>query len=437
LGLLEGIKKAVVKKMDKKKRTLWIIIAALLVVGSIGIGLSLGDVGIMREATGGDGSKGVYGYASNTGDVRNYGGFFVADGRRGRGIYGKASNTGDNISYGGFFYASGEQGRGVFGQAAGSSGIGVKGWASNETNVVNHGGYFTASGARGVGVYGRGAEHGGHFESTRSTGDAVRAVASGSTSTGVYGESSGPGGTCSGGFFRTFSPGRSSSGVYGDARADGDDVENYGGMFVAMGGKGCGVKGYASNDGDVTNYGGYFVASGKEGTGIFARGGSSGYAAEFQGKVIIKGHDTGNPVVELGEGLDYAEGFNVSGDTEVGPGSVLVIDPDSPGKLTIADKPYDTKVAGIVTGAKGQGSGVRLGADQFDYDVALAGRVYCNVDATYSSIEPGDLLTTSPTPGYTMKARDYERAQGAILGKAMERLEEGEKGQILVLVTLQ
>ena len=47
-------------------------------VGSIGIGLSLGDVGIMGEATGGDGSKGVYGYASNIGDVRNYGGYFVA-----------------------------------------------------------------------------------------------------------------------------------------------------------------------------------------------------------------------------------------------------------------------------------------------------------------------------------------------------------------------
>jgi hypothetical protein len=36
-----------------------------------------------------------------------------------------------------------------------------------------------------------------------------------------------------------------------------------------------------------------------------------------------------------------------------------------------------------------------------------------------------------------MKASDSSRAQGAILGKAMERLEGGESGQILVLVTLQ
>jgi len=36
-----------------------------------------------------------------------------------------------------------------------------------------------------------------------------------------------------------------------------------------------------------------------------------------------------------------------------------------------------------------------------------------------------------------MKAADTARAQGAILGKAMESLAKGKKGQILVLVTLQ
>lgn len=116
---------------------------------------------------------------------------------------------------------------------------------------------------------------------------------------------------------------------------------------------------------------------------------------------------------------------------------MLIIDPERPGKLTVSHESYDQKVAGIVAGAAGLGSGVRLGADQYDYDVALAGRVYCNVDATYGTIEPGDLLTTSPTPGYAMKVLDHARAQGAILGKAMEALEEGQKGQILVLVTLQ
>ena len=141
--------------------------------------------------------------------------------------------------------------------------------------------------------------------------------------------------------------------------------------------------------------------------------------------------------MELGAGLDYAEGFDVSDNKHIAAGSVLIIDADNPGKLAISNKAYDSKVAGIVAGAKGQGSGVRLGADEFDFDVALAGRVYCNVDATEAAVQPGDLLTTSPTPGYAMKAADYMRAQGAILGKAMEKLEKGKKGQILVLVTLQ
>jgi hypothetical protein len=78
-----------------------------------------------------------------------------------------------------------------------------------------------------------------------------------------------------------------------------------------------------------------------------------------------------------------------------------------------------------------------LGTDGFDIDVALAGRVYCNVEATQHAIQPGDLLTTSSMPGYAMKATDYDRARGAILGKAMQSLARGEKGQILVLVTLQ
>jgi hypothetical protein len=116
---------------------------------------------------------------------------------------------------------------------------------------------------------------------------------------------------------------------------------------------------------------------------------------------------------------------------------VMAIDPENPGKLKMSDRPYDTKVAGITAGAKDLGSGVRLGNGQFDCDVALAGRVYCNVDATEMSIEPGDLLTTSAMPGYAMKVADYDKAQGAILGKAMQRLDKGQRGQILVLVTLQ
>jgi len=158
---------------------------------------------------------------------------------------------------------------------------------------------------------------------------------------------------------------------------------------------------------------------------------------DVAGNVIVRSASTSAILIELGEGLDYAEGFDVSDKSQIAPGMVLVIDADNPGRLDIAGAPYDRKVAGIVAGANGLGSAVRLGAGQFDLDVALAGRVYCNVDATYGAIQPGDLLTTSPTPGYAMKVTDHAKAQGAILGKAMQPLKQGEKGQILVLVTLQ
>jgi len=156
-----------------------------------------------------------------------------------------------------------------------------------------------------------------------------------------------------------------------------------------------------------------------------------------RGNVAVQSAATGDTVIEMGEGLDYAEGFHVSDKTNIKPGSILVIDSDHPGKLKLSQSGYDTKVAGIVAGANGMGSAVRLGAGRFDYDVALAGRVYCNVDSSYGEVSPGDLLTTSPTPGYAMVVKDHAKAKGAILGKAMERLPAGNQAQILVLVTLQ
>jgi hypothetical protein len=159
-------------------------------------------------------------------------------------------------------------------------------------------------------------------------------------------------------------------------------------------------------------------------------------ALAVRGNVTVLSAATGDLILELGEGLDYAEGFDVT-DNRLEPGTVLAIDAENPGHLTMCRSAYDRKVAGIVAGAGGLGSGVRLGGRRFDQDVALAGRVYCKVDATNESIVTGDLLTTSGVTGHAMKVVNFSRAQGAVLGKAMEPLEKGKKGLILVLVTLQ
>jgi hypothetical protein len=62
--------------------------------------------------------------------------------------------------------------------------------------------------------------------------------------------------------------------------------------------------------------------------------------------------------------------------------------------------------------------------------------VYVLATTANGAIAPGDLLTTSDLPGYAMKATDRERSPGAIIGKAMTGLDEGE-GLVLVLVNLQ
>ncbi len=121
-------------------------------------------------------------------------------------------------------------------------------------------------------------------------------------------------------------------------------------------------------------------------------------------------------------------------------GMVVSIDPERPGDLVVSGKGYDRRVAGIISGAGGVNLGMLMGQEGSDADgknpVALTGRVYCWADASKGPIQPGDLLTTSDTPGHAMKVMDYTRAQGAILGKAMSSLESG-RGLVLVLVTLQ
>ena len=68
--------------------------------------------------------------------------------------------------------------------------------------------------------------------------------------------------------------------------------------------------------------------------------------------------------------------------------------------------------------------------------MAVVGIVPAKVSAENGPIKVGDLLVTSSTPGYAMKGTDRSRMLGAIVGKAMAKLDSG-RGVIEVLVTLQ
>ncbi len=161
------------------------------------------------------------------------------------------------------------------------------------------------------------------------------------------------------------------------------------------------------------------------------------------GRIYVK-------VIEI-SGAYFSEKFDISTpsdlkdsvkpeDCRIEEGMAACIDPENPGKLLVSSKEYDRTVAGVISGAGGIRTGMLMRqkgtAADGEYPVAISGRVYCKADAKYGQIKPGDLLTTSGTPGHVMKVSDYSKAHGATIGKAMTALEEGT-GLVLTLVSLQ
>jgi hypothetical protein len=184
-----------------------------------------------------------------------------------------------------------------------------------------------------------------------------------------------------------------------------------------------GVRGVSKN----RDHGGVVGVNEAGGTGVYGRSIGGGFAMVADGKLSITG------------GGDVAERFASVDGEPIAPGSVVVVDEAHPGQLKLSSQAYDPKVIGIISGAGGVEPGLILhqaGLLEGDLVVAIAGRVYCNAEAGSAPIAPGDLLTTSSRPGLCMKASDRELAYGAIIGKALTGLEQGE-GQVLVLVNLQ
>lgn len=153
--------------------------------GAVITGSVSGD-GVLHVNNAASGGRGVYGEASNTGDVRNYGGYFVADGIRGRGVYGKAESTEFTMfgkTYGGYFESASSTGTGAYAEnlptgnyaELGSWRYGVFGARGD---IENYG----ALGTINEGVVGYGEVVGGHFVATGEEGRAILASAIGANS---------------------------------------------------------------------------------------------------------------------------------------------------------------------------------------------------------------------------------------------------------------
>jgi hypothetical protein len=198
-------------------------------------------------------------------------------------------------------------------------------------------------------------------------------------------------------------------------------------------GTGDGIYGWSQNRHGIF---GVTYSSDPNHAGIYAVNNGAGYAARFDGTAMTK-------VLEITGGSDLSEQFEIhpyESGLAPSPGMVVSIDPEGEGGLVVSREACDRRVAGIISGAGGVQPGMLMGQKGSKADgstpVALTGRVYCWADASDGAIQPGDLLTTSDTPGHAMKVTDYTKARGAILGKAMSSLEQG-RGLLLVLVTLQ
>lgn len=252
---------------------------------------------------------------------------------------------------------------------------------------------------------------------------------------GVYGESDTPQGIGVWGFSKT------GTGVKGESDS-------------SIGVKGVSVSSQGVQGISETSFG--VLAQSASGIGLFATG--KGGAAQFEGTVYVKGGQsiegelgatrittsenvfvggTLFATVDVVLGADCAEEFDVAPVEEMEPGTVVVLSDEGP--LLPSSRAYDRRVAGVISGAGEYQPGLimdRKASAEDRRPVALIGKVYCKVDARYAPVEVGDLLTTSPTPGHAMKAADPAQAFGAVIGKALRPLRQGQD-LIPVLIALQ
>jgi len=336
--------------------------------------------------------------------------------------------------------------------SVGAKGNGVFGFS----NVPNASGVFGANNNGGVGVSANSDNGDGMDARTASSArsgifarnDATTAAPAGTPGgNGVFGLSTVP--NASGVFGANNNGG---TGVAGVAHGNGDGVAGFSENGAGVIGRSAknGVVGQTQSDSDAgVNgrndgngfgvFGGSLGGSGVEGhstngTGVVGFS-DNGLAGRFIGDVEVTGTVFARDFKF--EGADFAEDFSIGSAEVIEPGTVMVIDRE--GALQRSQLAYDKRVAGVISGAGDLRPGIVLDKQRSQGNrmpLALVGKAYCQVDAEYAPVEVGDLLTTSPTPGFAMKAGEPIKAFGAVIGKALRRLESGQ-GMIPILIALQ
>ena len=230
-----------------------------------------------------------------------------------------------------------------------------------------------------------------------------------------------------------------STAIKGVASNNGTGVDGNGDLWGVEGvgtTNGIGVIGFGAG----TGAGGVFASSGNSSspelvgqTWVNGTGYVNKFRVDYSGKAYADGGYASS-------GADFAESVAVRGKlSQYEPGDLMVLDSTSRRLLALARTPYSSSVAGIYSTKPGMLASLHQMDDPHlseEAPLAVVGIVPCKVTAINGPIRVGDLLVSSPLPGYAMKGTDRRRMLGAIVGKAMEPLAQG-KGVIEVLVTLQ
>jgi hypothetical protein len=335
----------------------------------------------------------------------------------GRGVVGVNNQEGTGV------WGETKTGRGVVGVVNGGGGTGVWGHTDNEGRGV-----VGVNNQEGIGVWGE-----------TKTGRGVVGVVNGGGGTGVWGH------TNNGGRGVVGTDDHAGVGVWGEVTA-GDGV-------VGVGRRGVvgrsptfqGVYGESTDNAGIVGESAKFhaifgISHDPNNAGVYATNDGGGWAGRFDGRVAVNGDLSVSGDVVLA-GADVAEQFDVAvGVGDVLEGTVMVL--DDHGCVGPCRMPYDTRVAGIVSGAGDRHPALVLdrrcttdGKSTPRSPIAVVGKAWCLADATREPIAVGDLLTTSRTAGHAMRATDRGAAFGAVIGKALTPLAAGT-GQVLVLIGL-
>jgi len=166
--------------------------------------------------------------------------------------------------------------------------------------------------------------------------------------------------------------------------------------------------------------------------------GDAKFRVEKDGDVYAAGtYYCSDGAVHVGS-ADVAERINTSEWVE--EGCVVEIDPEHPGFFRKSSSPYSTMIAGIISTSPGVVLGNDFDATEDKWEdnrpvLAIAGRVPVKATTENGLIQIGDLLVSSSRPGYAMRCGNPQKAVGAVVGKAMESLEEGTgviKAQVML-----